>query len=317
MMAGRLKLIKLLKHARKLCKVTAAPAVMFGTVAVGFKRNTWNADKKDSIVFLSKEENAKPSKVQIKMTKNGENREDPVLPNGDYNWSCKCIEHDVVGPCNISFRPLAKFMHDNKIKETLNVLPQELRGQFDSLMDDYLSCTMDHPKYYVNLLSLEELEDIRDEKIAEQQKLKDRELHTQRFGKDTVFFISKEENKIPCKVVIPKGEDLEEFREPLNPDGTVNWACGCIERDVVGPCNSEFRVFRQLIHDTKGYKDDMPMEKQMELHTIIKSYFDCMNEHPIYYAATLKRTTEGDDSEDVDVKADNNNDTDSKGEVSP
>ncbi|WAR14590.1 hypothetical protein MAR_004695 [Mya arenaria] len=182
MMAGRLKLIKLLKHARKLCKVTAAPAVMFGTVAVGFKRNTWNADKK---------------------------------------------------------------------------------------------------------------------------------------GKDTVFFISKEENKIPCKVVIPKGEDLEEFREPLNPDGTVNWACGCIERDVVGPCNSEFRVFRQLIHDTKGYKDDMPMEKQMELHTIIKSYFDCMNEHPIYYAATLKRTTEGDDSEDVDVKADNNNDTDSKGEVSP
>jgi len=31
-----------------------------------------------------------------------------LLPNGDLNWSCRCIEKLVCSPCNVEFRRLAE-----------------------------------------------------------------------------------------------------------------------------------------------------------------------------------------------------------------
>ncbi|XP_052273196.1 uncharacterized protein LOC127873384 isoform X2 [Dreissena polymorpha] len=278
---------------------------------------------KDRVVFLPKAVNDAPSKANLKMTfTDKENRDDPVLPTGELNWNCKCIERDVIGPCNTTYRPLAQLMHDHKIKDNLadGDLQTEVKVEFDRLMEEYIACTMDHPVYYKHMLLPEELEDLGiDAHILEQASLKqelERQENTRAYGKDLVVFLTETENKIPSTVKIPKHTDLEEYRDPLFPDGTINWACGCIEKEVVGPCNVQFRAFRQFFHDSEGYKDDMPIAKQKELEEIVTNFLECTKSHPVYYESLLKfhKDKDNDDDNGTDPLSDSSN---SKGEESP
>ncbi|KAH3846729.1 hypothetical protein DPMN_089032 [Dreissena polymorpha] len=387
-MSGRSKFFRYLQFIKRNKTVMTAPAVMLGASIVGMKWPSWPTENKDRVVFLPKAVNDAPSKANLKMTfTDKENRDDPVLPTGELNWNCKCIERDVIGPCNTTYRPLAQLMHDHKIKDNLadGDLQTEVKVEFDRLMEEYIACTMDHPVYYNHLLTIllkplshqcrlmeeyiactmdhpvyykhllmeeyiactmdhpvlmeeyiactmdhpvyykhmllpEELEDLGiDAHILEQASLKqelERQENTRAYGKDLVVFLTETENKIPSTVKIPKHTDLEEYRDPLFPDGTINWACGCIEKEVVGPCNVQFRAFRQFFHDSEGYKDDMPIAKQKELEEIVTNFLECTKSHPVYYESLLKfhKDKDNDDDNGTDPLSDSSN---SKGEESP
>ncbi|XP_060565233.1 uncharacterized protein LOC132724396 [Ruditapes philippinarum] len=260
-----------------------------------------NADKsrrkkigKDEIFFLSKEDNAVPTKAKIIMQEIEENR-DPVLKNGDVNWACACIEKDVIGPCNEEFRKVRQFIHVNDFNDDIDNLDAVLRGNFDNLLEDYIVCTMDHPVYYADTMLDEEKEQIRKnkekEKEEEERRKKEREANHRKFGKDEVVFLTKEENSIPSKVMIPKVE-VEENRLPVLPNGEINWGCTCIEKDVVGPCNLEFREFRSFVAKHRNVKDDSDIP--MIGREIITNFIACVRANPVFYSFLSKNDDDND-----------------------
>lgn len=289
-----------MKHVRQMrrsLKILSATAVTAAAATgASVSRKVVDAGKGDQILFLSREDNAVPSKALIVQQEITENR-DPILPDGSLNWACSCIEKDVVGPCNVEFRALRQFMHDKDIKEDLEEFSPEVRQKFDRLFEAYILCTMDNPVYYKDMLLEEEKEDIerneRQKKEAEEKKKMEKEQNTKKFGKDTVVFLTMEENKQPSSVLIPKVQ-VEENRSPLLPNGDINWSCTCIEKDVVGPCNIEFRRFRQFVHDNRNRKEDAQFSEKER--NIIGDFIACIKQNPEYYASFFSKD---DDDEDV------------------
>jgi len=67
------------------------------------------AEPKHKTVFLTPEEAAVPSKVQL-----GEPEDHPpglILPNGEINWNCPCLGGMAIGPCGIEFREAFSCFH--------------------------------------------------------------------------------------------------------------------------------------------------------------------------------------------------------------
>ncbi|KAL4224560.1 Mitochondrial intermembrane space import and assembly protein 40 [Mactra antiquata] len=111
-----------------------------------------------------------------------------------------------------------------------------------------------------------------------------REANTRNFGKDTVVFLTKEEASGNSKVLVPKVQVTED-RAPYFDDGSINWACGCIEKDVIGPCNLEFREFRLMV-DKRRHNDDMPFSDD-DLQ-IFRNFLHCARSNPVYYSSLNK-----------------------------
>merc|ERR1711915_567386 len=66
-------------------------------------------ETKHKVVFLSEEEAKVPSTVQL-----GEAEDGPpglILPNGEINWNCPCLEGMAVGPCGVEFREAFSCFH--------------------------------------------------------------------------------------------------------------------------------------------------------------------------------------------------------------
>ena len=106
--------------------------------------------------------------------------------------------------------------------------------------------------------------------------------------------------------IVKQMNDL--FSAPVFPNGDLNWSCTCIERDVIGPCNIEFRAFRQYIHDRRDNEDpdEIPEEQEMmKLHGLIRGFLTCTKKHPVYYGDLLKSMNKSDETDsDFDKKSD-------------
>ena len=88
---------------------------------------------------------------------------------------------------------------------------------------------------------------------------------------------------------------------PLLPNGDLNWACTCIEREVVGPCNVQFRKFRQFIHDHGTDLDyDDNEELQLEMFEVVKTFLDCNKKYPLYYPPRIYSHDDDDDEDEMD-----------------
>ena len=63
---------------------------------------------KDTIIFVSKEDHATPSKVSLP-----EPEPSPgfLLPNGEINWNCPCLGGMATGPCGLEFREALSCFH--------------------------------------------------------------------------------------------------------------------------------------------------------------------------------------------------------------
>ncbi|CAH1977675.1 unnamed protein product [Acanthoscelides obtectus] len=65
-------------------------------------------NNKDIVIFATKEDHQKPSKVTLP-------EPDPqpglILPNGDINWNCPCLGGMATGPCGVEFRNAFSCFH--------------------------------------------------------------------------------------------------------------------------------------------------------------------------------------------------------------
>ena len=78
------------------------------------------------------------------------------------------------------------------------------------------------------------------------------------------------------------------------PNGEINWACTCIERDVVGPCNVEFREFRAFVKENRNLKDDS--EIPVKGTEIIANFITCVRANPMYYSLYLSKDDDDDEN---------------------
>jgi len=70
---------------------------------------TGEEESKHKVLFLTPEEAAEPSKVQL-----GEPEEHPpglILPSGEINWNCPCLGGMAIGPCGVEFRDAFSCFH--------------------------------------------------------------------------------------------------------------------------------------------------------------------------------------------------------------
>lgn len=290
-------------------KVVGASLLSAAATVVGLKQGT-NAKGwlKDEIFYLSEEENQVPSRAKIFQKEVEENR-GPILSNGDLNWGCRCIEREVIGPCNLEFRPLRQMIHDCDYSR--EKMTDQEKERFDEVLENYILCTMEHPLYYRESLTEEEKKDLEEEERKENERKENekrrKEANKRIKGKDTIVFLTRAENKIPSQAKIEQ-KQVTEYRSPVYPNGDLNWACTCIERDVIGPCNIEFRAFRQYIHDRKDGEDpdEMPEEEDLlKLHGLIRNFLACTKKHPVYYGDLIKSVTKSDETDsDFDKKTD-------------
>ncbi|XP_063433025.1 mitochondrial intermembrane space import and assembly protein 40-B-like [Mytilus trossulus] len=88
-------------------------------------------------------------------------------------------------------------------------------------------------------------------------------------GKDKVVIATVEDLNQPCKanIVIEKPKD-----EPgaILPDGSINWDCPCIARDLTGPCGYQMR--QALACYTEGAASPECREKHLELQDCLQSH---------------------------------------------
>lgn len=63
---------------------------------------------KDKVIFVTKEDHAIPSTVELPVT---ESAPGLILPNGDINWNCPCLGGMATGPCGVEFREAFSCFH--------------------------------------------------------------------------------------------------------------------------------------------------------------------------------------------------------------
>lgn len=68
---------------------------------------------------------------------------------------------------------------------------------------------------------------------------------TQDFGKDQVFFVTKEEHALPSTVELPPSEQSPGL---ILESGEINWNCPCLGGMATGPCGVEFREAFSCFH---------------------------------------------------------------------
>merc|ERR1711974_224484 len=89
-------------------------------------------------VFLTPEEAAEPSKVQM-----GEPEDHPpglILPNGEINWNCPCLGGMAMGPCGVEFREAFSCFHYSEAEPKGSYCIEKFVGMQE--------CMQAHPEVY-------------------------------------------------------------------------------------------------------------------------------------------------------------------------
>jgi len=97
-------------------------------------------DGKDKVIFLTEEDAAKPSKVELSDDEPSDTPKGLITESGEINWECPCLGGMAVGPCGVEFREAFSCFHyseeDPKGVECLEV--------FQKMQD----CMKDYPELY-------------------------------------------------------------------------------------------------------------------------------------------------------------------------
>lgn len=87
------------------------------------------------------------------------------------------------------------------------------------------------------------------------------------------------------------------WTDPVLPNGEINWACTCIEKDVVGPCNIEFREFRKFVAENRNKIDEDDEISEAGKATIV-NFLGCIRKNPVYYKSVFSKDSEDDNGDD-------------------
>ncbi|XP_063991592.1 mitochondrial intermembrane space import and assembly protein 40-B [Diachasmimorpha longicaudata] len=115
---------------------------------------------KDTVIFVSKEDHASPSKITLP-----EPEPSPglLLPNGDINWNCPCLGGMATGPCGVEFRDAFSCFHYS----TAEPKGSDCYDAFKTMQ----TCMSEYPALYGNKeADLEDLEQQEMNSISEHEK---------------------------------------------------------------------------------------------------------------------------------------------------
>lgn len=105
------------------------------------------------------------------------------------------------------------------------------------------------------------------------------------FGKDKVFFATKEDHSTPSTVELPPPDPPQGL---ITQDGNINWSCPCLGGMATGPCGVDFRDAFSCFH----YSEADP--KGSDCYDAFRKMQDCFQQYPTVY----NKSSSGDDDED-------------------
>jgi len=97
-------------------------------------------DGKDKVIFLTEEDAAKPSKVELPDDEPSDTPKGLITESGEINWECPCLGGMAVGPCGVEFREAFSCFHYSE-EEPKGV---ECLEVFQKMQD----CMKDYPELY-------------------------------------------------------------------------------------------------------------------------------------------------------------------------
>lgn len=100
---------------------------------------------KDKVIFVTKEDHAEPSKIELPAT---EPSPGLLLPNGDINWNCPCLGGMATGPCGVEFREAFSCFHYSEAEPK----GSDCFDNFQTMQD----CFAKYPTVYNQNLDLDE-----------------------------------------------------------------------------------------------------------------------------------------------------------------
>ncbi|KAH8278799.1 hypothetical protein KR018_009754, partial [Drosophila ironensis] len=108
--------------------------------------------------------------------------------------------------------------------------------------------------------------------------------YCKQFGKDKVYFVTKEDHATPSTIELPAPEQPEGV---ITKDGNINWSCPCLGGMATGPCGVDFRdafsCFQYSKADPKG----------SDCYDAFTKMRDCFQKYPTVY-----NKSGGDDDDD-------------------
>lgn len=104
------------------------------------------------------------------------------------------------------------------------------------------------------------------------------------FGKDKVFFVTKEDHATPSNIELPPPEPPQGL---ITSDGEINWSCPCLGGMATGPCGVEFRDAFSCFHYSKADP------KGSDCFEAFRAMQDCFVQYPTVYNKST-----GNDEED-------------------
>lgn len=120
---------------------------------------------KDKIIFVSEEDHAQPSKVEIPEVEDDAEYEGLIKANGEINWECPCLGGMASGVCGEQFRAAFSCFHTSMSEPK----GSECIEQFQHMQE----CFKEYPDIYGEFESIESSEtneDIEDsDKITSEQ----------------------------------------------------------------------------------------------------------------------------------------------------
>jgi intermembrane space import and assembly protein 40 len=121
-------------------------------------------DSRHKALFLTPEEAAEPSKVQL-----GEPEDHPpglILPSGEINWNCPCLGGMAIGPCGIEFREAFSCFHYSEAEPKGSDCLEQFAGM--------QRCMQSFPELFEDASEKKEKESKEEEEIL-QEKAKEEE----------------------------------------------------------------------------------------------------------------------------------------------
>ncbi|XP_007948805.1 mitochondrial intermembrane space import and assembly protein 40 [Orycteropus afer afer] len=104
---------------------------------------TWTSgDRKDRIIFVTKEDHETPSSAELVADDPNDPYEEHglILPNGDINWNCPCLGGMASGPCGEQFKSAFSCFHYS----TEDVKGSDCVDQFRAMQE----CMQKYPDLY-------------------------------------------------------------------------------------------------------------------------------------------------------------------------
>merc|ERR1712156_84067 len=68
-------------------------------------------DGKDKVIFLTEDDAAKPSKVELSNDESADTPRGLITESGEINWECPCLGGMPSGPCGVEFREAFSCFH--------------------------------------------------------------------------------------------------------------------------------------------------------------------------------------------------------------